>query len=84
MRRTGFSLTRELFVASPLSMIIDHSIPTLVEDPVVEDPAERSKRDPVYRAAFIAAVEEGLASAENEECIPLEELEKEFYSWLTE
>lgn len=64
-------------------MIMDHSIPTLVEEALEEDPAKRSKRDPVYRAAFIAAVEEGLASSEQEDII-LEEMEKEFYSWFTE
>lgn len=56
--------------------------PTL-ED-LAEDPAKISMRDPVYRAAFIAAVEEGLASLEQGECITLEEMEKEFYSWFTE
>ena len=65
-------------------MIMDHSIPTLVEEPLVEDPAERSKRDPVYRAAFIAAVEEGLADFERGDYISFEEHKKEFYAWFTE
>ncbi|HLB34853.1 MAG: hypothetical protein A3F67_03395 [Verrucomicrobia bacterium RIFCSPHIGHO2_12_FULL_41_10] len=55
----------------------------LVEE-LVEDPTELSRRDPAYRAAFIAAVEEGLASIEQGKCITLEEMEKKFYSWFTE
>ncbi len=51
---------------------------------LLEDPAEISKRDSVYRTLFIKAVEDGLISAEHEECIPLEEVEKEFCSWFTE
>ncbi|HLB34856.1 MAG: hypothetical protein A3F67_03410 [Verrucomicrobia bacterium RIFCSPHIGHO2_12_FULL_41_10] len=60
-------------------MITDHSISTLVEDP-----AELSRRDPACRAAFIAAVEEGLADFERGDFITHEELKKEFYSWCTE
>jgi predicted transcriptional regulator len=64
-------------------MIVNHPISTLVEELLVEDPAERSKRDPIYRAAFIAAVEEGLADFERGDYITHEKLKKEFYSWFT-
>ena len=64
-------------------MIADAPISTLLEEPLVEDPAEISMRDPVYRAAFIAAVEEGLAELDRGEFVTLEEIKKEFSSWVT-
>ena len=63
-------------------MITDHPTPTLIEAPLIEDPAERSRRDPVYRAAVIAAVEEGLAELDRGEFFTLEEVEKEIPSWI--
>ena len=59
-------------------MITDHPVPTLSKDPTAV-----SKLDPdAYRAAFTEAVEEGLASLKQGKCITLEEMEKEFSSWI--
>ena len=61
----------------------EHS-PSMVVEKLAEDTAEQSRRDPIYRAAFIEAVKEGLADFERGDYISFEEHQKEFYSWCTE
>ena len=56
-------------------MIIDHSIPTLVEDPI-------KIGDEAYSIELITAVKAGLAELDRGEFFTLEEVEKEIPSWI--
>ncbi|HLB34850.1 MAG TPA: hypothetical protein VJK54_11540 [Chthoniobacterales bacterium] len=57
-------------------MIIDHPIPTLVEEPV-------ETSDSIYTVELIAALEEADAAIDRGEFVTFEEIKKEFASWVT-